>query len=93
MPDRGAGGGPGPGPEAGDEPARPVAGRGPCGEYGGGGNHYLSAAPRSQHPGGVNATFHDGRVQFLPNRVDELTMARMISCNDGQAIDMSLVKP
>jgi prepilin-type N-terminal cleavage/methylation domain-containing protein/prepilin-type processing-associated H-X9-DG protein len=45
-------------------------------------NHYQSAAPRSQHPGGVNVTFMDGRIGFLVNEVDEFTMAYMVSSND-----------
>lgn len=44
---------------------------------------YMSAAPRSLHPGGVNAFFLDGRVTFLINEIDEVAMAYMISINDG----------
>ena len=44
---------------------------------------WLSAAPRSNHPGGVNAAMLDGRVIFLSNDVDEASMARMVSINDG----------
>ena len=32
-------------------------------------NGFLSAAPRSLHPGGVNASFVDGRVSFLRARL------------------------
>ena len=32
-------------------------------------NRYMSAAPRSRHPGGVNAVFLDGHTAFVPNRV------------------------
>ncbi|TWT38230.1 hypothetical protein KOR34_31990 [Posidoniimonas corsicana] len=47
---------------------------------------YISAAPRSQHPGGVNAAFLDGHVEFLPNNIDELAMHYMISVADGAVI-------
>ena len=50
---------------------------------------FLSAAPRSLHPGGVNTTFVDGHVTFLKNDVDQMVMAYLISINDGQSIDMS----
>ncbi len=46
---------------------------------------HLSAAPRSNHPGGVNAAFLDGHVTFLPNEIDEFIMAYAVSVNDGQA--------
>ena len=46
-------------------------------------NGYLSAAPRSAHPGGVNAAFVDGHVVFLPDSVDEFAMAYAVSVNDG----------
>lgn len=45
--------------------------------------HY-SAAPRSLHPGGVNATFLDGHVLFLVNEIDEFAMAYMVSSADEQ---------
>lgn len=44
---------------------------------------YMSAAPRSLHPGGVNVFFLDGRVEFLGNDIDEIAMAYLISINDG----------
>jgi prepilin-type N-terminal cleavage/methylation domain-containing protein/prepilin-type processing-associated H-X9-DG protein len=40
---------------------------------------YMSAAPRSLHPGGVNAGYLDGHVSFLPNDVDEIVMALEVS--------------
>jgi prepilin-type N-terminal cleavage/methylation domain-containing protein/prepilin-type processing-associated H-X9-DG protein len=43
---------------------------------------YISAAPRSHHPGGVHVTYADGHVTFLPNSVDEITMAYQMSIND-----------
>jgi prepilin-type N-terminal cleavage/methylation domain-containing protein/prepilin-type processing-associated H-X9-DG protein len=53
------------------------------------GVNYLSAAPRSNHPGGVNVVFMDGHVGFLKNEVDEITMAYMISINDGHSVNIS----
>ena len=47
---------------------------------------YISAAPRSQHPGGVNAAFLDGHVGFLPNDVDEYAMLYMVSTNEGEIV-------
>lgn len=43
---------------------------------------YMSAAPRSQHPGGVNASYLDGHLDFLVNDVDELVMAHAVSVTD-----------
>lgn len=43
---------------------------------------YMSAAPRSQHPGGVNAAYLDGHLDFLTNDVDELIMAHAVSVTD-----------
>lgn len=43
---------------------------------------YLSAAPRSLHPGGVNAAFLDGRVVFLADDIDPVAMALMIDIRD-----------
>ena len=45
---------------------------------------YMSAAPRSLHPGGVNGTFLDGHVTFLPDEIDEFVMAYLVSVLDGQ---------
>ncbi len=47
---------------------------------------YISAAPRSLHPGGVNVGFLDGRVQFLSDDVDEVRMLYMINISDGEVI-------
>jgi prepilin-type N-terminal cleavage/methylation domain-containing protein/prepilin-type processing-associated H-X9-DG protein len=44
---------------------------------------YMSAAPRSGHPNGVNVSFLDGRVEFFSNDVDEFAMSIMISTDDG----------
>lgn len=46
---------------------------------------WQSAAPRSNHPGGVNAAFVDGRVEFLTDDIDPVLFALMISVNDEYA--------
>lgn len=43
---------------------------------------YNSAAPRSLHPGGVNAGYLDGHVEFLGNDVDEILFSRSVSVAD-----------
>jgi prepilin-type N-terminal cleavage/methylation domain-containing protein/prepilin-type processing-associated H-X9-DG protein len=48
--------------------------------------NYFSAAPRSQHPRGVNTVYVDGHVSFLTDTVDQLTMAYLISLDDGQTV-------
>jgi len=48
---------------------------------------YYSASPRSLHPGGVNVAYLDGHTGFIPDDVDEFSMAYQISINDGQASD------
>lgn len=53
--------------------------------------NYLSAAPRSNHPGGVNASFGDGRVIFMINKIDEEVMAFLICSIDGISLDLSEV--
>jgi prepilin-type N-terminal cleavage/methylation domain-containing protein/prepilin-type processing-associated H-X9-DG protein len=44
---------------------------------------YISAAPRSLHPGGVNASYLDGRVEFLRDEIDPIVMGLMIGIDDG----------
>jgi prepilin-type N-terminal cleavage/methylation domain-containing protein len=51
------------------------------------GNHWLTAAPRSRHPGGVYVAFLEGRVNFLTDEVDEVVMALMIAINDQETIN------
>jgi prepilin-type processing-associated H-X9-DG protein len=53
---------------------------------------WLSAAPRSRHPGGVNVAFSDGHIGFLPDTIDEYTMAYLVSATDGQRVDLSAVR-
>jgi prepilin-type N-terminal cleavage/methylation domain-containing protein/prepilin-type processing-associated H-X9-DG protein len=47
---------------------------------------YISAAPRSMHPGGVNVVYLDGHVEFLRNEVDEYAMTYMVNPSDGEII-------
>ncbi|MEO0532017.1 MAG: DUF1559 domain-containing protein [Planctomycetota bacterium] len=54
---------------------------------------YQSAAPRSRHPGGVNAAYLDGRVEFLTDDIDPIVMALAIDIRDNtleQAIDRTV---
>lgn len=46
---------------------------------------YMSAAPRSLHPGGVNAAWLDGRVEWVSDEVDAEALAGAVSVNDGEA--------
>ena len=48
---------------------------------------WYSASPRSRHPGGVNAVYADGHVGFLPDNVDEFTMAYLVSIHDGKVVE------
>ena len=47
---------------------------------------FLSASPRSFHPGGVNVAFVDGHVGFLTDDIDEIAMAFLVSANDGHVL-------
>lgn len=47
-------------------------------------NNRSSAAARSQHNGGVNASHVDGSVLWVNNDIDQHLMARMISINDAE---------
>jgi prepilin-type N-terminal cleavage/methylation domain-containing protein len=46
--------------------------------------HYLSAAPRSRHPGGVMTVSVDGHVGFLRDEIDYITMAYLVCVDDNQ---------
>jgi prepilin-type processing-associated H-X9-DG protein len=54
----------------------------PCETSAGGVSGYWSAAPRSMHSGGVNVCFLDGHVGFMPDDVDFVAYAYMISTRD-----------
>ncbi len=45
---------------------------------------YLSAAPRSSHPGGVQSAALDSHVGFISNDIDSYTYAYIICVNDRQ---------
>jgi prepilin-type N-terminal cleavage/methylation domain-containing protein/prepilin-type processing-associated H-X9-DG protein len=47
---------------------------------------YISSAPRSLHPGGVNAVFLDGHVGFLPDEIDEYVMLYLVDPVDGNSV-------
>lgn len=47
-------------------------------------NGYISSAPRSLHPGGVNVAFLDGHIGFVQNDVDEYVMLYMVDPADGK---------
>ncbi|MDZ4659691.1 MAG: DUF1559 domain-containing protein [Bythopirellula sp.] len=49
-----------------------------------GGGGFYSASPRSLHPGGVNAAYLDGHIQFVSDDVDDFVFAYSVSINDGQ---------
>jgi len=67
-----------------NSPAAKASGM-PCATHGSSASlHYLSAAPRSLHPGGVNVVYADSHTDFLSNNVDERTMAFSIAINDGE---------
>lgn len=46
--------------------------------------NYISAAPRSNHLGGVNAGYLDGHVEFIRNDIDPFTMANQVNIHDSQ---------
>jgi prepilin-type processing-associated H-X9-DG protein len=47
-------------------------------------NGYVSSAPRSSHPGGVNVTYLDGHIGFLENDIDEYAMLHLVDPVDGE---------
>ena len=46
---------------------------------------FISAAPRSNHGDGVNMVYLDGRSRFVPDRIDGVTLAYLVSANDGNS--------
>ncbi len=69
-----------------DEPADAQVQGMPCGTFRVGTPiAYLSSAPRSGHPGGVNAAALDGHVRFIVNDVDVEALSYLISINDGRS--------
>jgi prepilin-type processing-associated H-X9-DG protein len=44
---------------------------------------FATAAPRSQHNGGVNVTYVDGHVDFMTDDIDALLYAYLICIDDG----------
>lgn len=50
---------------------------------------YLSAAPRSNHQGGVNAVALDGHAGFISDNIENHTYAYLITVNDGQQTDVT----
>lgn len=40
----------------------------------------------SEHPGGMNAAFADGSVQFLADAIDPDMLRRLITCDDGEPV-------
>lgn len=68
----------------------------PCGKWSstsGDEGHYLSAAPRSNHPGGVVFATMDGAVGFLTDSTDPPTLAYLIHINDGSSAEIADVAP
>jgi prepilin-type N-terminal cleavage/methylation domain-containing protein len=45
---------------------------------------YISAAPRSNHPGGVHGCYLDGAVKFIADDVDEIAMGYQICISDDR---------
>lgn len=45
---------------------------------------YISAAPRSNHVGGVNIAYLDGHVDFLLDDIDPFTMAYLVDIRDSE---------
>ncbi len=45
---------------------------------------YISAAPRSGHPGGINTAYLDGHVDFLGDDIDPFSLTYLIDIRDGE---------
>jgi prepilin-type processing-associated H-X9-DG protein len=71
------------------DPAGAQLQRMPCNTWAAGGTlEYLSAAPRSLHPNGVNVVYADGHIAYLPDTVDSLTMAYLVCIDDEQVVQL-----
>ena len=49
----------------------------------------LTASPRSRHPGGVVTSALDGHCGFMSDDIDWVTMAYLISADDGTPLDVA----
>ncbi len=67
-----------------NEPRYARSQRMPCGPM-----TYVSAAPRSNHPGGVVAVALDCHAGFVRNEIDSYVYSYLIATNDGQVSDVS----
>jgi prepilin-type processing-associated H-X9-DG protein len=47
---------------------------------------YISAAPRSNHIGGVNVAYLDGHIDFVTDSVNPLTMAYLVGIRDQKEL-------
>lgn len=73
------------------DPADAQLSRMPCNEWAAGTpREYLSSAPRSHHPGGVHAVYVDGHIGFLPNGIDQMTMAYLIYIRDRKVLQHAI---
>jgi len=70
------------------DPADAQLQRMPCFTWNGSTFNYLSAAPRSQHPGLVLAAYLDGHVGTLTNTIDPWLMAYLVSINDRHPVEV-----
>lgn len=61
----------------------------PCGQWGEGFPFgYLSASPRSQHPGGVYCAYMDGHVGWMSDSIDPFHLGRLVSIDDAQPTEL-----
>ena len=54
-----------------------------------GGPTYMSLSASSQHPGGVNALFADGSVQFVKNTISPVIWRALGSVQGGEVVSAS----
>ena len=59
----------------------------PCSKY----DNFWSAAPRSNHQGGVNMVLLDGHVGFVTDEVDLAAYSLVVSSTDGQTVAEEVV--